>query len=136
MTDRGDVELLTRELGAQIVAAFPSLARHPVKALDSRALEFASSDRELRNALFRFVDVVPACRSLDELARHLSGFLDELEHPAPSVAAALRIADTKAGRAALGAAAAGGVRHLAHRFIVGESPQSALPVLGALWSRG
>ena len=29
---------------------------------------------------------------------------------------------TKAGRAALGAAAAAGVRHMAHRFIVGETP--------------
>ena len=28
-------------------------------------MEMASSDSELRAALFRFVDVVPACRSLD-----------------------------------------------------------------------
>ena len=41
----------------------------------------------------------------------------------------MRIAHTKAGRAALGAAAAGGVRHMAHRFIVGETPAAALGVL-------
>ena len=41
----------------------------------------------------------------------------------------MRISHTKAGRAALGAAAAGGVRHLAHLFIVGETPRSALGVL-------
>ena len=34
----------------------------------------------------------------------------------------MRIADTRAGRTALGAAAARGVRHMAHRFIVGETP--------------
>ena len=124
-----------RTTGGEIVAAFPSSARHPVKALDARALELASSDDELRTALFRFVDVVPACRSLDELARHLSGFLDELDEPPPPVSAALRVAHTRAGRAALGAAAAGGVKHMAHRFIVGETPHSALGVLRSLWSR-
>ncbi|MGA2929341.1 MAG: proline dehydrogenase family protein [Solirubrobacteraceae bacterium] len=107
-----------------------------MRALDARALELASGDRELRAALFRFVDVVPACRSLDDLARHLTSFLAELpERPQP-LAAAMRIAHTKAGRTAVGAAAAGGVKHMAHRFIVGESPRAALGVLRHLWERG
>jgi RHH-type proline utilization regulon transcriptional repressor/proline dehydrogenase/delta 1-pyrroline-5-carboxylate dehydrogenase len=33
-------------------------------------------------------------------------------------------------------AAAAGVKHMAHRFIVGETPASALGVLRALWNRG
>ncbi len=107
-----------------------------MRALDSRAMELASADFELRAALFRFVDVAPACRSLDDLARHLTGFLTELSDAPPPVAAAMKVAHTKAGRAALGAAAAGGVRHLAHRFIVGESPKAALGVLKHLWHRG
>jgi proline dehydrogenase len=123
-------------IGAEIAAAFPSAARHPVRALDTRAMEMASADQQLRAALFRFVDVVPACRSLDDLARHLTGFLDELPETPPPISAAMRISNTKAGRAALGAAAAGGVRHLAHRFIVGETPRSALSVLRHLWDRG
>jgi RHH-type proline utilization regulon transcriptional repressor/proline dehydrogenase/delta 1-pyrroline-5-carboxylate dehydrogenase len=130
------IEREIHRIGASIVAGFPSGARHPFKALDARALELASSDRELRNALFRFVDVVPACRSLDELARHLSGFLDELDDRTPPIAAALRVAHTKAGRTALGAAAAGGVKHMAHRFIVGATPTDALDVLEGLWRRG
>jgi RHH-type proline utilization regulon transcriptional repressor/proline dehydrogenase/delta 1-pyrroline-5-carboxylate dehydrogenase len=48
----------------------------------------------------------------------------------------MRISGTRAGRTALGAAAAGGVRHLAHRFIVGESPSAALGALRGLWDRG
>jgi RHH-type proline utilization regulon transcriptional repressor/proline dehydrogenase/delta 1-pyrroline-5-carboxylate dehydrogenase len=36
----------------------------------------------------------------------------------------------------LGAAAAGGVRHLAHRFIVGETPVAALGTLRGLWEGG
>jgi RHH-type proline utilization regulon transcriptional repressor/proline dehydrogenase/delta 1-pyrroline-5-carboxylate dehydrogenase len=106
-----------------------------MRALDARAMELATSDQELRTALFRFVDVVPACRSLDDLAKHLSGLLEELPETPPPISAALRVADTRAGRAALGAAAAGGVRHMAHRFIVGETPTAAVSVLRGLWNK-
>src|SRR5579884_2301639 len=99
-------------------------------------MELASRDRELKAALFRFVDVVPACRSLDDVARHLRDFLHELPEPPPPVAAALRIADVRAARSALGAAAAAGVKHMAHRFIVGETPGAALRVLRGLWEHG
>jgi RHH-type proline utilization regulon transcriptional repressor/proline dehydrogenase/delta 1-pyrroline-5-carboxylate dehydrogenase len=125
-----------KEIGARLHASFPSALRHPLRAVDTRAMEMASADRELRAALFRFVDVVPACRSLDDVARHLTDFLDEVSDAPPPLEAAMRIAHTKAGRAALGAAAARGVRHIAHRFIVGESPQAALGVLSQLWTRG
>ena len=125
-----------RRVGAELADAFPSAARHPVRALDDRALALGAEDEALRAALFRFVDVVPACRSLDDLARHLAGFLDELpEHP-PPIAVATRMAHTRAGRAALGAAAAAGVKHMAHRFIVGEKPEAVVGELRALWERG
>jgi proline dehydrogenase len=130
------LERETRRVGAELAAAFPSAARHPVRAFDTRAMELAASDRELRAALFRFVDVVPACRSLDDLARHLTDFLEELSDTPPPIAVAMRVSHTKPGRAALGAAAASGVRHLAHRFIVGETPTAALGVLRDLWGRG
>jgi RHH-type proline utilization regulon transcriptional repressor/proline dehydrogenase/delta 1-pyrroline-5-carboxylate dehydrogenase len=135
--DPGDpVERELRSVGEQLAASFPSAARQPLRALDARAMELASGDRELRAALFRFVDVVPACRSLDDLARHLTSFLDEVPQAPAPLAAAMRISHTRAGRTALGAAAAGGVRHLAHRFIVGESPAAALGTLRRLWEHG
>jgi proline dehydrogenase len=135
-SDRDLLEREIRAVGADLAAAFPSGARHPLRALDARAMELAAGDAELRAALFRFVDVVPACRSLDDLARHLTGFLEEVPESPPPIAAAMRIAHTRAGRAALGAAAAGGVRHMAHRFIVGETPGAALGVLRGLWGHG
>jgi len=131
-----DVETELRRVGEELATAFPSRVRQPLRTLDARAMDLASSDRELRAALFRFVDVVPACRSLDDLARHLAGFLDEVSDAPPPIAAAMRMSGTKVGRAALGAAATGGVRHLAHRFIVGESPTAALGTLRKLWERG
>jgi RHH-type proline utilization regulon transcriptional repressor/proline dehydrogenase/delta 1-pyrroline-5-carboxylate dehydrogenase len=134
--EREALESEIHRIGGEIAAAFPSSARHPMRALDARAMELASSDRELKAALFRFVDVVPACRSLDDLARHLRGFLDEVPDAPLPISAAMRVSNTKAGRAALGAAAASGVKHMAHRFIIGETPASALGVLRGLWDRG
>src|SRR2546425_5408101 len=127
-----DIQLIGRELAD----AFPSSARHPVKALDSKAMDLASRDAELRAALFRFVDVVPACRSLEDLARHLGAFLHEVDERPPPLEAAMRMADSKAGARPLGLAAAAGVRHMAHRFIVAETPEQAVGLLGDLWRRG
>jgi proline dehydrogenase len=99
-------------------------------------MELASQDAELRAALFRFVDVTPACRSLDDLARHLAGYLEEVDDRPPPIEAAMRMSGTKPGRAALGAAAAVGVRRMAHRFIVGETPKAALKAIRHLWDHG
>jgi RHH-type proline utilization regulon transcriptional repressor/proline dehydrogenase/delta 1-pyrroline-5-carboxylate dehydrogenase len=123
-------------VGADLAAAFPSSARHPLRALDARAMELASRDQELRAALFRFVDVVPACRSVDDVARHLTGFLDEVPDAPAAVATAMRVGQSRPGRAALGRTAAAGVRHMAHRFIVGDSPEAALGVFRSLWDDG
>jgi proline dehydrogenase len=131
-----DFEPELERIGRSLYDAFPSRARHPLRSLDARALELASQDHELRAALFRLVDVTPACRSLDDLARHLTGYLGEVEERPSSLDAAMRMAGSKPGRAALGAAAAAGVRHMAHRFIVGESPRSALGALRSLWDDG
>ena len=133
------MERLERELhevGTQLAGALRRGARNPIKAADDKAMELASQDAELKAALFRFVDVVPACRSLDDLARHLTGFLGEVGEPPPPVAVAMRMGNTRTGRTALGAAAARGVKHMAHRFIVGESPTAALGTLRDLWRGG
>jgi RHH-type proline utilization regulon transcriptional repressor/proline dehydrogenase/delta 1-pyrroline-5-carboxylate dehydrogenase len=129
-----DDEILA--VGRDVAARFPSSAMRPLKALDDKAMDLASQDEQLRAALFRFVDVVPACRSLDDLARHLSGFLDEVTDRPASLDVAMRMSTSRAGRTALGAAAAAGVRHMAHRFIVGETPREATKVLEDLWRAG
>ena len=124
------------EIGRSIHAAFPTKSRHPLRALDQKAMELASQDQQLRAALFRFVDVTPACRNMDDLARHLTAYLEEVGERPPPIEAAMRMSGTKPGRAALGAAAAAGVRHMAHRFIVGETPGAALRTIRHLWENG
>src|SRR4051794_8544437 len=131
-----DVEPGLHEVGRALAARLPSRARHPVRALDEKAMGLSAQDHELRAALFRLVDVTPACRSLDDLARHLTGYLDEVHERPPSLEAAMRMAGSRPGRSALGAAAAAAVRHMAHRFIVGESPRAAAHTLRELWERG
>jgi proline dehydrogenase len=134
--DAKELEREIQRVGLELADAFPSRRGHPIKALDERAMDLASRDAELRAALFRFVDVVPACRSLDDLASHLAGFLDEVDDQPPPLHAAMKMGNTKAGRAALGAAGAAGVKHMAHRFIVGADPRDALPTLRGLWRDG
>ena len=123
-------------IGRSIHAAMPGRSRHPLRALDQKAMDLASQDQELRAALFRFVDVTPACRNLDDLARHLTAYLEEVGERPPPIEAAMRMSGTKAGRAALGIAAATGVRRMAHRFIVGETPKGSVRAIGQLWARG
>jgi RHH-type proline utilization regulon transcriptional repressor/proline dehydrogenase/delta 1-pyrroline-5-carboxylate dehydrogenase len=136
MVDPDALERETRRVGRELHEAFPAAARHPFKALDGRAMDYAASDEALRAALFRFVDVVPACRSLDDLARHLTSFLGEVDERPPSLDAAMRLSNSKAGRTALGAAAAAGVRHMAHRFIIAESHHEVVGDLRGLWRHG
>jgi RHH-type proline utilization regulon transcriptional repressor/proline dehydrogenase/delta 1-pyrroline-5-carboxylate dehydrogenase len=129
-----DAEITT--IGTELSGAFPRRSRSPVRVLDDKAMELASRDAELRAALFRLVDVTPATRSLDDLARHLTEYLDDVEDRPPSLDVAMKMAGNAAGRRALGAAAAAGVRHMAHRFIVGSSPKDAVGALRDLWRSG
>jgi proline dehydrogenase len=135
VVDERALESELYDVGKRLAAAMP-VTRNPLKAFDEKAMDLASQDQELKAALFRFVDVVPACRNLDDLARHLTGFLGEVETPPPTIGVAMRMGASKAGRTALGAAAAAGVKHMAHRFIVGEDPKAALGVLRELWKDG
>jgi proline dehydrogenase len=135
MVDGTALERELFEVGKRLASALPT-TRNPLKAIDDKAMDLASSDAELKAALFRFVDVVPATRNLDDLARHLAAFLGEVSEPPPPVGVAMRMGNSKAGRRALGLAAAAGVKHMAHRFIVGESPKAALGILRDLWKDG
>jgi RHH-type proline utilization regulon transcriptional repressor/proline dehydrogenase/delta 1-pyrroline-5-carboxylate dehydrogenase len=129
---QSEIDRIGRELAA---VATPSALRHPARAVDRRAMELAARDSELRVALFRLVDVTPACRTPEDLGRHLASFAGEL-HPSRGLQAALRLADTRAGRVALGSAVAAGVRHTAHRFIAGETPRAAARELEGRWREG
>jgi proline dehydrogenase len=131
-----ELEPEVQRVGRSLAAAFPSGVRHPIRQLDAKAMELAAEDEQLRSALFRLVDVTPATRSLDDLAGHLRGYLSEVDDRPLPVGTAVRMAGSKAGRRALGVAVAAGVRHMAHRFIVGETPAGALETIRSQWKAG
>src|SRR5919199_1551257 len=90
-----DEQALETELfaiGSRLAADMP-VQRNPLKAIDDKAMDLAAQDAELKAALFRFVDVVPACRSLEDLARHLKGFLGEVGEPPVTQSEAQRYAE-------------------------------------------
>jgi RHH-type proline utilization regulon transcriptional repressor/proline dehydrogenase/delta 1-pyrroline-5-carboxylate dehydrogenase len=125
-----------RALAHSLAGAYPSRARSPQRIAEDKGMELSSRDPALRAALFRLVDVAPACRDSRDLARHLAALTDDVPHPPAPVGAAVRLAETPLGSRAVGRAAARAVNTMAHRFIIGETPQEAAPVLARLWNRG
>ena len=101
-----------------------------------RAMNLVAADPQLRSALFRLVDVAPACAGAPELADHLAAYLDDVESEALPVALGGRAADSALLGRATGRVAASLVRQMAGRFIVGESIADAAPTLRRLWGGG
>jgi proline dehydrogenase len=123
-------------VGHRLAAA---MATHhdPRAAIEARMMDRIADRPDLRAAIFRLVDVRPACRTLPDVAAHLAALLDEVEAPA----APFGLARTLAGRGVVsrtlvGAAGAAGVRAMAGRFIVGEDAAAALPAIRRLWKGG
>ena len=88
-----------QRIGRELAGRFPSPARHPVRSLDQKAMQLTAQDAELGAALFRLVDVTPACRSVDDLSAHLVAYLDQVPERPPSIEAAMRLAGNRAGPA-------------------------------------
>jgi proline dehydrogenase len=132
--ERLDAEI--REVGRRLAAAYPSPLKNPGRSLDARMMRAVAARPDVQAALFRFVDAAPACRSSAELVDHLTALLEEVEDPPLPLLAPGALGRGRIGRAGVAGAAAAGVRRIAHRFIVGESPAAALPHLAALWREG
>src|SRR5215218_11125255 len=78
-----DVEARVRALGRQIAAGQAKAGRSRSRALEDRGMELLARDPALRAALFRLVDVAPACADRRDLARHLASLLGEVRPIAP-----------------------------------------------------
>src|SRR5690242_16448483 len=80
-----DREARVRALGRRIAAGQAAAGRGRTRALEDRGMELLSRDPALKAALFRLVDVAPACSGPREVAAHLASLLGEVERPlAPS----------------------------------------------------
>lgn len=106
------------ELGRQLAQSGRSL-RH---LAHDRAMALVARDPQVRAALFRLVDVAPACAGPAELAAHLDAFLSDVDAPTAPVALVGRASRARVARTVTGAVALTAVRQMAGRFIVGENP--------------
>jgi RHH-type proline utilization regulon transcriptional repressor/proline dehydrogenase/delta 1-pyrroline-5-carboxylate dehydrogenase len=125
-----------RRWGHSLAEHLPDGGRNPATAAERRMMQAVIGDARLRAALFRFVDVRPACRNRADLVRHLNEYLTE----AAVDSGAARRLSTLVGRRALqlptATAAALGVSAMAHRFIAGQDAVAARGELSSLWRRG
>jgi proline dehydrogenase len=131
-----DHELRVRELGRRIAAGQTAAGRGRTRALEDRGMELLSRDPALKAALFRLVDVAPACSGPREVAAHLASLLGEVERPHAPVKAARRASLRPSTRYAVGSVAGVAVHRMAKRFIVGAGPAEAVGALKSLWQSG
>jgi RHH-type proline utilization regulon transcriptional repressor/proline dehydrogenase/delta 1-pyrroline-5-carboxylate dehydrogenase len=123
-------------VGRRIEAALPAADRSPAARVDGLLMRSAATDDGLRTALFRFVDVRPACRSRREIGEHLMALLGEAAPESRLGRAAATAVRRPTLRAAAASVAGVGVGRLARRFIVGADLPDALPALRSLWRAG
>src|SRR5829696_7789351 len=131
-----DIERRVHALGRQILAGQAKAGRSRTRALEDRGMELLSRDPALRAALFRLVDVAPACADRRDLAAHLASLLGEVEGSVAPVGLARRIAMRRTSAPGVGAIAGLAVHRMATRFIVGADPEDAVPALQQLWQHG
>ena len=99
-------------------------------------MEWATSRPSFKTRLFRFVDVVPVCRSDADTAAHLAEYLQHADSPR-SVRAGLRLMGRLPGGDRLAAGAATfGIRKMARQFIIGDRVDEVVDGLTALWVDG
>jgi len=130
------VEPDVRALGHRIAAEQARAPRGPNRIAEDRGMELLSRDPQLRAALFRLVDVAPACKGPRELADHLAALLGEVDRQRPPVSTARSLSARPLAGRAVGRVAGVAVGKMAQRFIVGANPADAVPALEKIWTGG
>jgi RHH-type proline utilization regulon transcriptional repressor/proline dehydrogenase/delta 1-pyrroline-5-carboxylate dehydrogenase len=130
-----DLERPIMQIGTDLAARMPRAIRRRSR-VERRMQEMLMSDPVLRAALFRFVDVRPACATPADLTRHLHELLVEAQADSGHARRAASIAGRKLATRPVAAIAATGVKQMAQRFIVGADATDSLPTITALWKNG
>ena len=130
-----DLEAPIRTIGTDLAARMPKPRAVSAARVERRMTDMLVKDPALRAALFRFVDVRPACSTPQDVTRHLHELLCDAED---SSRARRMTSITAKGVAArpVAAIAARGVNQMAQRFIVGADARDALPAITKLWKQG
>src|ERR1700754_3105415 len=130
-----DLEAPIRTIGTDLAARMPKPRAVSAARVERRMTDMLVKDPELRAALFRFVDVRPACSTPQDVTRHLHELLSDAEGSSHARRISNITAKSVAARP-VAAIAARGVNQMAQRFIVGADAKDALPVISKLWKQG
>jgi RHH-type proline utilization regulon transcriptional repressor/proline dehydrogenase/delta 1-pyrroline-5-carboxylate dehydrogenase len=104
---------------------------------EGRVLEWAMKDPTFKVDMFRFVDVLPALQTPEQVLRHVREYLLKEGRRLPGlVGVSLRAASRRITAGLAAKAVKKNVTRMAKRFIVGENPEEALPVLRSLHEDG
>jgi proline dehydrogenase len=132
------LESRTRELAEELWKAQPSPWRRPLPAIGRRLLGGLDEQPALRSAMFRFVDVAPACRGPQERGAHLRAFLREVK--GERVPLTMRPLRARRAPAALmflyGLGSGPAIALLARQFIAGRDVSHASGNLRRMWRHG
>ncbi len=119
-------------MGGRLAHDLASPRRISQDGLERRLTHRLMADPELRAALFRFVDVRPACAGPRELVGHLEQFLGEARS-SPSAHRLRGLVAHRYLRRPAAAASDVAVGRMAHRFILGGNVAAAIPAVAELW---
>jgi proline dehydrogenase len=131
-----DLERPIMRIGTDLAARMPRPRAVSTARVERRMQELLMSDPALRAALFRFVDVRPACATAADVTRHLHELLSDAQADSGHARRAASISGRKLATRPVAAIAATGVKQMAQRFIVGADAKDSLPTITALWKRG
>lgn len=93
-------------------------------------LEWAMEDEEVKVSLFRFVDVLPSLPDSASVIRHVQEYFRPLQGRVPGLLLkALEISPHSLTARVVSRAIQQQIRYVAARFILGETPEKALPRL-------
>jgi len=123
-------------VGRRIDGSLPARGRSPGGWLDEALMRVCARDEHLRAALFRFIDVRPACRNRRELGEHLAALLAEARPASCAGRVAATLARSPFSRQAAALAAGAAAQRVAHRFIVGSTVPHALASVERMWRDG
>jgi RHH-type transcriptional regulator, proline utilization regulon repressor / proline dehydrogenase / delta 1-pyrroline-5-carboxylate dehydrogenase len=125
-----DLEARTREIGREL---FAGMDRHGGQGgargrVYDAVMQWTMRDEALKTQLFRLIDVLPALRTSEQVARHVREHLLRPELHLPAPARVVLQASVRSGVAAalVAWAARVGSMQMAHRFIAGADLDAAL----------
>jgi proline dehydrogenase len=130
-----DLEAPIRTIGTDLAARMPKPRAVSAARVERRMTDMLVKDPELRAALFRFVDVRPACSTPQDVTRHLHELLEDA-NGSNQARLISNITGKQLATRPVAAIAGAGVKQMAQRFIVGEDAADALPAITRLWKQG